>query len=183
MHMRAHRLPIYAIVVAAILMAGAAQATAAVDPERNATTPTGWHWVTNTTEAKLRKFAADHGERVISINHEPPIGRLTAALVRNKGPYQRNGDFFVGKSPKQVIALTKKKGRRLIDLEPYQVMPGSKTRFDGVTVPNSGASGKGWWWNYDLTPDQVTADINEHKIRLVDLASYERNGSRRYAYV
>ncbi|HEY1274349.1 MAG TPA: serine hydrolase [Thermoleophilaceae bacterium] len=181
--MRAHRAPVHLIATAAILLAGAVPAAAAVDPERNATNPTSWHWVTDVSEGKLRKLAADNGERVISINHEPPIGRLTAALVRNKGPYARAGDFFVGKSPKQVIALTKKKGRRLIDLEPYQVMPGSKTRFDGVTVRNSGASGKGWWWNYDLTPAQVTADIKQHKIRLVDLASYERNGKRRYAYV
>lgn len=172
------------LTIAAAMLAAASPAAAAVDPERNATTPVGSHWWVGKSESQLRQAAKDRGERVISINvDDPASGSLTAALVRNTGPYQRDGDFFVNKTGDQVVALTKGKKRRLIDLEAYQPSPGAATRFAGVTVPNTGASNKGWRWNYDLTQNGVTADLEKHKLRLTDLSTYVRGGQRRYAYV
>jgi hypothetical protein len=176
--------PLTAIAVTAALVLGcAAPALAAEDPERNATAPTSWHWAAGKTAAELDEIEEENGERVISINVANKIGtRFTAALVRNSGVYERDGDWFRGMTRDEVVALTKGQDRRLVDLEPYSLGFGG-TRFAGVTVPNSGSSAKGWWWNYDLTPAQVTMDINKHKIRLVDLSFYVKAGKRRYAYV
>jgi hypothetical protein len=59
---------------------------------------------------------------------------------------------------------------RLIDLELYTV--NGQRFFACVWVLNDGGAGKRWHWNYDLTVDQVTDEINKHKIRLIDLHSY-----------
>jgi beta-lactamase family protein len=178
-----HHIPRSIIVITllgCLLCAGSAGAS--VDPERNASTPTGWHWWRGQSAAKLDQLAADNGERVVSISVDDPIAeRFTAAMVSNTGVYHRDGGWFHDKTRDQVVALTQGKDRRLIDLEPY--VRSGKLRFAGVTVPNTGASAKSWWWNYDLTADQVTHDINQHKIRLVDLDVYVRDGKRRFAYV
>ncbi len=172
------------LIALAALMAlvPAAPSAAAVDPERNASTPTGWHWWRGQTPAQLEQRETDAGERVISINADDKYGnRFSAALVKNSGPYARDGSWFHDKTADQVVALTKGKKRRLVDLEPYAAF--GKTRFAGVTVPNTGASGKGWWWNFDLSAADVKSDIKAHKIRLVDLSVYKRFGKRRFAYV
>jgi hypothetical protein len=178
-----HSIPRHTLLLTLLVfLLGAGSAMAAVDPERNASTPTGWHWWRGQSAAQLDQRAEDNGERVVSISVDDPVTeRFTAALVRNTGVYQRDGDWFFDKTRDQVVALTQGQDRRLIDLEPYVRL--GKLRFAGVTVPNTGTSGKGWWWNYDLSAGQVKADINQHKIRLVDLDVYERNGKRRFAYV
>jgi hypothetical protein len=171
-----------AALAAALLLSLAGSAGAAVDPERNASTPTSWHWWRGQSAAKLDKLVNDAGERVISINADDSLGTsFSAATVHNDGPYARDGDWFAGKTRDEVVALTKGKNRRLIDLEPYDLL--GQTRFAGVTVPNTGESAKGWWWNYDLSADQVKKDIDKHGIRLVDLDVYKRFGKRRFAYV
>ena len=167
---------------AAVALISAGQATAAEDPERNASTPTGWHWWGGQTPAQLEQREEDAGERVISINADDKYGnRFSAALVNNSGPYARAGDWFHDKTADEVVALTKGKKRRLVDLEPYAAF--GKTRFAGVTVPNTGASGKGWRWNFDLSAKDVKDEINTHKIRLTDLSVYKEFGQRRFAYV
>jgi Beta-lactamase enzyme family len=167
-----------AALAAALTLAPAASAVAAEDPERNSSSPTGWHWLFGASPAEIDRVERDAGARVISINADAP-GRFSAALVHNGGVYKRDGDWFQGKTPAQVAGRTK--GRRLIDLEPY--VDSGELRFAGVTVPNSGASGKGWWWNYGLSAEQVAKDIDKHNLRLVDLAVYQDGGQRRFAYV
>ena len=168
------------IVLAALgaVLAAAAPAGAAEDPERNTAAPTGWHWLFDRSPADIERLERDAGARVISIDSDGG-GRFSAALVDNSGPYRRKGRWFHAKSVDQLAAFTRK--RRLIDLEPY--VESGKLRFAGVTVPNSGASGKGWWWNVGLTAAGVKQDIDRHGIRLVDLAVYEQGGERRFAYV
>lgn len=169
---------------AGLLLSGAAASAAPaaqIDPERNLSTPTGWQWWKHRSEAQINTLRAD-GWRLTDIEVEQTgPHRFTAAFVRNTGAYQRSGGWWFGKSRDQVVALTKDQGRRLIDLEPYTV--DGKRRFAIVTVPNSGQSAKGWWWNYDLTAAQVKADIDQHKIRLIDLDTYVVGGKRRFSYV
>lgn len=163
------------------LTAPALAEAAAVDPERNLSQPTGWQWWKNRSEAQVNSLRGQ-GWRLtdIEVERRDPY-RFTGAFVRNDGPYQRAGSWWYGKSRDQVVALTQGAGRRLIDLEPYTV--DGKRRFAIVTVRNEGDAAKGWWWNYDLTPAQVKADIDEHGIRLIDLDTYVVNGKRRYSYV
>ena len=65
-----------ATITITLLVAGTA--SAAVDPERNASTPTSWHWWRGQTAAKLDQLAADNGERIVSINVDDPLGTTSA---------------------------------------------------------------------------------------------------------
>ena len=164
-------------------LALAAPAGAAEDPERNGAAPTGWHWWHGQTPAQIDQREEDAGERVISISPDNSWAtRFSVALVRNEGSYARDGGWFHDKTGGQVLALTKEEGRRLVDLEPYWRL-GAGVRFAGVTVANKGEAKKSWRWNYDLTAAQVKADIDEYKLRLIDLSAYQDGGKRRFAYV
>jgi beta-lactamase family protein/polyglycine hydrolase-like protein len=152
------------------------------DPERNSTARAGWHWWRNVSEDKLNSLRKQYGERIVDIEVErtSPI-RFAAALVRNKGTYKRNWSWWFNRTEAGVKAKVKELDSRIIDLEPYTV--NGQRRFAFVLVKNTGDAKKGWWWNFDLTPSQVTDGINDHKVRLVDLDTYTVNGKRRYSYV
>ena len=62
-------------------------AAAVLDPERNATIPTGWHFWVGQTKAQIDKRAKKAGERVVDVNVDSvsPL-RFSAVLVRNTGP-------------------------------------------------------------------------------------------------
>lgn len=152
------------------------------DPERNATTPVGWHFWVGRTKADIDQRAKDAGERVINVqvaSTDPLL--FNAVMVENEGPYARTGGWSYG-TEADVTATMNAQKARLIDLEPYSI--GSKRFFAYVWVRNDGDAGKRWHWNYDLTVDQVTDEINKHKIRLIDLHSYLVGiGQRRYSYI
>lgn len=128
------------------------------------------------------RFWKENGQRVtaIEVDGRSPY-RFSAVLVRNGGPYKRKWSWWFDRDEAGVKERAKALESRIVDLEPYTV--GGKRRFAFVLVKNTGAAMKGWWWNYDLTEPQVKADINTHKIRLVDLDNYLVNGQRRYSCV
>lgn len=171
-----------AIAVCVLLMAIAAAAAAVQDPDRNSAAVTGWHWWHGRSEDQLNALRKKYGERIVDLEVESqdPV-RFTAALVRNKGVYKRSWSWWFGYDEAGVKGKIKELGGRIVDLEPYTV--NGKRRFAFLLVRNSGEAKKGWWWNYDLTPSQVTDGINQHKIRLIDLDTYVVNGDRRYSYV
>ena len=159
----------------------ASTATAVQDPERNATTPTGWHFWFGQSKAKIDQLAKRSSERVVDVNVDSvsPL-RFSAVLVRNSGPYARTGSWSYGSEAAVTNTMNAKKAR-LIDLEPYTYL--GQRRFAYVWVKNSGDAGKGWHWNYDLSVKGVVKEINKYKVRLVDLSTYVVNGKRRYAYI
>lgn len=164
--------------------AGASTATtsaAVQDPERNATTPTGWHFWTGQSKAQIDQLAKNAGERVVDVNVDStsPL-RFSAVLVRNTGPYARTGGWSYGSEAGVTNTINAEQGR-LIDLEPFTV--NGQRRFAFAWVRNTGDARKAWHWNYDLTVDQVAAEINKHKVRLIDLGTYVVNGQRRYSYI
>jgi hypothetical protein len=153
----------------------------AQDPDRNSNTPTGWHWWKSRTADQLNAMRKK-GERIINIQRSPTDpGHFDAVLVSNTGVYQRNDGWWFDFSGDQVVAKTKEKNGRITDLKPYTV--NGQRLFAFTLIRNEGEAAKGWWWNYDLTPDQITKDINTHGIRLVDLDAYLVNGKTRYSYV
>jgi Beta-lactamase enzyme family/Polyglycine hydrolase-like, structural repeat len=159
----------------------ASSAADAQDPERNATTPTGWHFWVGQTKAQIDKRAKDASERVVDVNVDSVVPlRFSAVLVRNSGPYARTGGWSYGSEADVTNKINAEQGR-LIDLEPYTVS--GKRRFAYVWVQNTGSAGKGWHWNYDLTVKGVTKEINKYKVRLIDLDTYVVNGKRRYSYI
>ena len=182
----ARRALVIALAALAVLLAtvGASEATpaaAAQDPERNATTPTRWHFWVGQNKSKIDQLAQNAGERVVDVNVDSvtPL-RFSAVLVRNSGTYARTGGWSFGSEADVTSKINAEQGR-LIDLEPFTLF--GKRFFAYVWVKNTGAAGKAWHWNYDLTVKQVVSEINKHKVRLVDLGTYVVNGKRRYSYI
>ena len=170
------------VLLAAVVASSSASPSAAVqDPERNATTPTGWHFWVGQTKAQIDKLADQAGERVVDVNVDSvsPL-RFSAVLVRNTGAYARIGGWSYGSEGAVTNKIKATKGR-LIDLEPYTDQ--GKRRFAYAWVKNSGDSGKGWHWNYDLSVKGVIKEINKYKVRLIDLSTYVVDGKRRYSYI
>jgi hypothetical protein len=176
-------------VVAAVLSIGTTAGSAIAgatggpvqDPERSATTPTGWHVWIGQSKADLDKLAQDSGERVVNVQvvSTSPL-RFSAVLVKNAGLHARTGGWSYGTEIDVTNAIDAN-GGRLIDLEPYTV--NGQRNFAYVWVKNAGEAGKGWHWNYDLTVDGVTDEINKYGVRLIDLDTYLVNGKRRYSYI
>jgi Beta-lactamase enzyme family/Bacterial tandem repeat domain 1 len=161
--------------------AGAVPFAAQPDPERAAGV-TGWYWQLGRTETQLNDFWKEKKQRITSIEVDSTSPyRFSAVMVRNDGPYARTWSWWFDRDESGVKERVDTLQSRIIDLEPYTV--GGKRRFAFVMVKNTGAAEKGWWWNYDLTDAQVTADIDKHKIRLIDVDTYVVNGQRRYSYV
>ena len=151
------------------------------DPERNATTLTGWHFWTGRSKAEIDQLAKNAGERIVNVQLTSSNPLLfNAVMVNNSGPYARTGGWSYGTELDVTTTINAEQGR-LINLAPYTV--NQQRHFAYVWVRNEGAAAKGWHWNYDLTVDQVTAEINKYKIRLIDLHSYTVNGQRRYSYI
>jgi Beta-lactamase enzyme family/Bacterial tandem repeat domain 1 len=170
-----------AVILVTVGASNATPASAVQDPERNATTPTRWHFWVGQTKSQIDKRAEKARERVVDVNVDSvtPL-RFSAVLVRNSGPYARTGGWSYGSEAGVTNTINAHQGR-LIDLEPFTV--NGKRRFAFVWVRNTGAAGKTWYWNYDLTVEQVVDDINKRQVRLVDLATYVVNGKRRYSYI
>ena len=83
-----------------------ATAGAAVpDPERNATTPTGWHWWYGQSEAQVKQHYKDDGERIIDLEVQSTSPyRFAVATVRNTGAYARGWYWYYGLTADAVAA-------------------------------------------------------------------------------
>jgi Beta-lactamase enzyme family/Bacterial tandem repeat domain 1 len=169
--------------VAGLALAGPATAGAAVpDPERHATTPTGWHWYHGLTEAQVKQRYAADGDRIVDLEVESTSPyRFAVATVRNTGVYARGWYWYYGQTAAQVKAKLKEKNGRLIDLETY--VAGGARRFAIVMVVNTGEAAKNWHWYYGQSPDSLKARLSEHKSRLIDLESYSEGGDTKYAAI
>lgn len=169
-------------VTALVLITGAEAAPTAVqDPERDGTTPTGWHLWIDRNKADIDQLAQNAGERVVNVQvtSTSPL-RFSAVMVKNTGTYTRTGSWSYG-SEADVTAELKAVQGRLIDLEPYTF--GGQRRFAYAWIKNTGAADKTWYWNYDLTVAQVTDEINKYKVRLIDIDSYIVGGQQRFSYI
>lgn len=181
---RSRRVAAAALAVAGVAMAtGSAGANAAVpDPERNATTPTSWHWYHGLSEAQVKQRYGAHGDRIVDLEVQSTSPyRFTVATVKNSGAYARGWYWYYGLTAAQVRAKLAEKHGRLIDLETY--VAGGARRFAVVMVVNSGQAAKNWHWYHGQSADQLKARLSEHTSRLVDLESYSEGGATKYAAV
>ena len=124
-----------AVVLATVGASNATPTAAVQDPERNATTPTRWHFWVGQTKSKIDQLAQSAGERVVDVNVDSvtPL-RFSAVLVRNSGPYARTGGWSFGSEADVTKKINAEQGR-LIDLEPFTLF--GKRFFAYVWVKNS----------------------------------------------
>src|SRR5262245_30971654 len=103
------------ITIAFLIQAVSIANAAAQDPERNSTTPTGWHFWVNRTKAEIDQLAQDAGERVINVQVVSTNPLLfTAVMVKNTGPYHRISGWSYGTEADVTNAINNHYGR-LID--------------------------------------------------------------------
>ena len=107
----------------------------------------------------------------------------TAALLPAQDDRDRQtptGTFWApGQSAAQVTALIND-GWRLTDLEIESTSPWT---FTVAAVPNSGAYAKAWWYTYGVTYTQLVNTINTNNARLIDVETYDDNGTTLYAAI
>ena len=125
---RTHKAVVISLAALAVILAtvGASNATTAAavqDPERNATTPTRWHFWVGQSKSRIDQLAQSAGERVVDVNVDSvtPL-RFSAVLVRNSGPYARTGGWSYGSEADVTKKINAEQGR-LIDLERDVVDP------------------------------------------------------------
>lgn len=107
----------------------------------------------------------------------------TAALLPAQDDRDRQtptGTFWApGQSAAEVTTLIND-GWRLTDLEIESTSP---WRFTVTAVPNSGAYAKAWWYTYGVTQAQLSATLATNNARLIDVETYDDNGTIRYAAI
>lgn len=168
------------LVLAVVAIVGIGSALAEVDPDHNSSRPTGWHWWMNITEADVN--AKRKNSRLVDIERSwSTAGRFNAIFVDNRGLYERQHEWWFGQNGDQVVSKINGFKGRITDMEVHSV--GGQRRFAFSMVKNTGAAAKAWWWGYDLTPEQIAADIDTNKMRLVDLEAYKVGNRTVFAYV
>lgn len=151
------------------------------DPERNSSVPTSWGWQTSVSEAQIESHLAQYVERLVDIDRLGP-DEYQIVQVRNAGdPYAWPAFWWKDQDEAGVTDKLQTVNGRILDLEPF--VAAGQTRFAVSIIPNEGKRAKAWGWNYDLTPQQVLAEINMFNMRLIDLEVYEKGGQTYYAYV
>ncbi len=173
-----------ATIVAALAVAsvGTAAAQEKVVSERTLTEQTGWWQYHNVEPQQLSGFVDQHKARIIDldVNRATPL-RMSATLVANSGPYASGWWWYYGLTAQQVSDKLEQHKARLLDVDPYLV--DGALRFAVVMVPNTGKKAVGWWWYYGQTPQQLSAKLDKHKARLVDIERYRDGNQVRYAAI
>lgn len=150
--------------------------------ERFLTTPTGWHWYTNATEATINARIAE-GFRPIDIEvvSTAPY-RFAVSMVRNQGDYRRGSShWYFDKTGDEIKALLAQHSARIVDLEIYWV--GGEKRYAAVMVNDTGADDKAWWYYSQISYEDLGDKLTENSARLIDLDTYVVDGTRYFSAV
>ena len=157
-------------------------ALAQVGDARELTTETNYGWYYGVAASTL-DTAVTNGYRItdLEIDDNSPL-RFNACLVRDSGAYAIGNWWYYGLTSAQVSSYLNTNNARLIDIEAYDDGSGG-TRFACSMVSNTGANAKNWWWYYQATSAQVTAQLAAHNARPIDIDTYVVNGVRYYDVV
>ena len=169
--------------VAAICLTAASTSLLPAQAQSDLTSPTAWVWLSGATIAEINTQITN-GYRVVDLEivDNSPL-RITAAFVRNTGPYNKTWYWYVGQSAANVNSLLAQNNARLIDVEPYQTVFG--LRYAVVMISNTGsdfASGHGWQVNMTASGVVNWFTANPSR-RLLDIQPYNTSGGTRYAFV
>ncbi|MFY9343957.1 MAG: serine hydrolase [Planctomycetota bacterium] len=126
------------------------------------------------------------GYRLVDLEYRGPniLGTVLydAVLVQNTGAYAAGWWWYTGQTAAQVSSNLAANQARLIDLEPYEDANGN-LRFACVMVDNTGVNQKAWWWYYGQTTGSLSTQVSTNGARLVDVDSYDLNGTTYYSGV
>ena len=151
---------------------------------REQSTPTGHITLVGITSTTITNTIND-GYRLVDIEYRSNIlgtNYYNAVFVQNSGAYAEAYWWYTGITAAQVSSFLSSNQARLIDLEPYEDANGN-LRFACIMVDNTGANNKAFWWYYGTSTSSIGTALTTNGARLVDLDSYDFNGTTFYSAV
>lgn len=142
-----------------------------------------WWWNPDCTAAELGTFLENNHGRLISLVpfvHNAEL-RVCAAWVENTGPNYQAWWWNPRVDAVSLGKMLKDNDSRLISLTSY--LEGSVRQYAGVWVANSAPHKKTWWWNPNVSADELGTMLKNNKGRLVSLDPWIENGALRMAAV
>jgi len=172
-----------ALLAALFLFVATLPAQAAGDV-RELSIPTANLTLTDVTKSTIDSYL-NNGFRIIDVEYRSGAGsstRFDAALVESSGAYSIGYWWYFNATAADITNAINANQARLIDLESYEDSNGNR-RFAAIMVDNTGVNGKAWWWLYDTNPTAIGQFVASNAARIVDLDTYELNGTTRYLAV
>lgn len=146
--------------------------------DRENENPTGWVWYTAQTPAQVASLIGT-GLRLIDVDviGTSPLS-FDVVAVQNSGSHYKAWAWYYDQTWSQVVALLSTNSARPIDVEGYDTASGR--RYAVVMVNNSGANHWQFWPFSSYTASSVNSLVGATSGRLIDLDSWDDNGTRRY---
>lgn len=129
-----------------------------------------WWWYVGIDEATVKAHLNEHHARLTALKAYDAGGgkeHFAVAMVANEGPDAKSWWWLHDKTVDEVRALANAHDARLTALQSYQL--GTRTRYAGILVDNTGSERKAWWWVPGESPDAIRAKAREHEARIVSL--------------
>lgn len=152
------------------------------DPERDSIHPTAGGWLVGVSGQHLGTHLEDFGERLVDVDWLGPDLFQSVQVVNAGVTYGTPAFLWFDHTETDVLSRLEKIDGRILDLEP-QPRPSMPPLFTVSIIPNTGKRAKAWWWDYDLTPEEVVDAIDDYGMRIIDLDAYEVLGETKYSYV
>jgi hypothetical protein len=171
-HTRASLLP---CLFALALLALASPAAAQTLDDRTRTTPTGWWYLPNASEAQINERLASTQSRLVDISvRSTNPWRFDVVAVHNVGAYALPAaGWFYRRTAAELRDLGPTSTNRITDIEVSLV--GNTTYYAGILVPNTGAGEREWTYITAATTRQLDNRL-ALGWRLVSLTRFVRGG-------
>jgi len=139
-----------------------------------------WSWTAFKTEAEFNAYIEDRQVRAIDIEVDIVNGqrRFAGVFVPNGRTSEKQWDWFRDQTWQGLQNLVSGTGSRLVDLD-VRVVDGQR-RFHGVILRNQGDDYRDFKYFSNITRQEVSSLLAQHRMRLVDL---ERISENRFAGV
>ncbi|HYE62355.1 MAG TPA: serine hydrolase [Phycisphaerales bacterium] len=122
-----------------------------------------------TSAATLNSYLSANNKRIIDLECYNNGGTINmdVLVVDNSGSTAAAG-WSWGTFPtlQAMIDWQAANGQRPIDVDSFLI--GSTRYYSCVTVPNTGANFRNWWWALNATPGSVQTDVNSTNGRIID---------------
>lgn len=139
-----------------------------------------WWWRFGLTQAQVNEITDEKKARLIDVEVYRLNGNLRYAIVMKRDT-QTGWYWFVNQTPDSLKEKYRDKKMRLIDVERYR--DNGQTRFAAIMVDNTGANKRRWAWFIGQTPQDISAKLDELKLRVLDLDRHGSGGNTRFDVV
>lgn len=143
----------------------------------------GWWWLYNTSPDAINELVDEKNARVVDIETYKVNGerKFAAVFVLNKGKRETGWYWYFNQSAESLKAKYDNLDQRLIDIERYT--EGGATKYAAVMVDNTGDREVGWYWYRNQSAGQLKRKISNHRMRLIDIESYDTQNGVRHAVI